>query len=143
MRSHKVVFSLLVGLGVATLPARGFAEDPSAAERVRALAEKAAAEAHRLAGAAKAVVGKVVDWGRAAIDWTKKKVADLGRTAWLFVKRMGVPYIRRITRHGKEVFHRLLHPDRRRKLKTPSPEVPDFLKALQRWREQHAAGGAR
>jgi hypothetical protein len=142
MSWHKGLLPLLLGLSVAILPARGFAEDPSVAERLRALAEKAAAEARRLAGAAGAVVGKVVDWGKAAIDWTKKKLADLRKTAWLFVKRMGIPYIRRLTREGKEVFHRLLHPERRRKLLTPRPDVPDFLKALQQWREQHAAGGA-
>ena len=143
MSWHKGLLTLLLGLSVAILPARGFAEEKSAAERLRALAEGAAAEARRLAGAAGAVVSKVVDWGKAAIDWTKKRFADLRKTAWLFVKRMGIPFIRRLTRDGREVFHRLLHPDRRRKLLTPSPDVPDFLKELQRWREQHAAGGVR
>jgi hypothetical protein len=105
-------------------------------ERAREEARGLAEAASRLARGAAA---QLVDWGRAAVDWTKKKIGDLQALKRIFVKVRGLPFVRRLTKAGREVMHRLM---RRRRLGRPpvTPDLPPFLQALERWRAKRGGG---
>jgi hypothetical protein len=127
---------LAIALAATLIAGTAGADDrkPGALDRVRSAWSE-------LANRARGLAGKVVDWGKAAIDWTRKKVADSRLLNALYTKLRGNPVIRWVNRFGQEVVRRL-ESSARAMVGKPAvtPDVPGFLQRLTEWRRRRAGG---
>lgn len=89
----------------------------------------------------RAFFGRLVDFGEAAIDWTKKKWTNSAVVKSLYGFLRGNPVIQWISRRGQQVVRRL-EGSAARMVGTPRPTaaVPAFLKRLADWRARRNAG---
>jgi hypothetical protein len=131
MRSRMTawIFALFLGFAAVAAPGKARADEKkeSLLDRARRLAE--------------GLKGKVVDWGKAAIDWTKKKIADSRVLRSLYGWVRGNPVIQWIGRKGEQIVRRLeASASSMVGRAAVTPDVPPFLQRLEQWRKQ-AAGG--
>jgi hypothetical protein len=140
-RWGRVVALALVTGTLCAFPAIGAAQQNRSTNRQPGLLERAGNVATNLWTHTRNLFGRLVDWGEAAIDWTKKKWADSRILKSLYGFLRGNPVIQWISRTGKQVVRRLER-SARAMVGTPKPTavLPPFLQRLADWRKKRAGG---